>query len=124
MTEEIFARLVGQLLAGCQVPMSMGMLGAAREPLTELRDHLGLGFGWHTAEDAEKAVARWLTEPGAAMTERTTGARIPADKIAAARLRVKVGELLNDPAPDWVVRLAGHRRQSVAPRNNPPEVST
>lgn len=62
MTEELFARLVGRMMTGCQVPMSMGMLGAAREPLVELREQLGLGYGWNTAEDAEKAVAQWLAE--------------------------------------------------------------
>lgn len=62
MTEQVFARLVGQMMAGCQVPMSMGMLGAARVPLVELCEQLGLGHGWNTAEDAEKAVARWLAE--------------------------------------------------------------
>lgn len=46
-----------------------------------------------------------------ATPRRTTGVRIPADKIAAARLRVKVGDLLSDPAPEWVRRLAAHGRR-------------
>lgn len=60
MTEEEFARLVGQLMAGCQVPMALGILGAAREPLIELRENLAFGFGWHTPKYAEDAVARYL----------------------------------------------------------------
>lgn len=44
----------------------------------------------------------------AQMPRRATGVRIPADRIAAARLRVKLGEKFNDPAPEWVRRLAEH----------------
>lgn len=43
-----------------------------------------------------------------ASPRRATGALIPADRIAAAKLRVKLGEKLNDPAPEWVQRLAAH----------------
>lgn len=65
MTPEVFAKLVGQIVAGCQVPMSMGVLGAAREPLVELRRELALG-GWHTEVDAEEAILKWLqAEPEA-----------------------------------------------------------
>jgi hypothetical protein len=62
VNHEEFAKLVGELLTGCQVPMSMGVLGAAREPLIELRRNLGIGFGWNSAEEAEQAVLRWLEE--------------------------------------------------------------
>jgi hypothetical protein len=62
MTKEEFARLVGRLMAGCQVPMSMGILGAAREPLNELRSNLGVGFGWASDDEAKAAVLRWLEE--------------------------------------------------------------
>lgn len=62
MSREEFARLLAQLLTGCQVPMSMGALGAARVPLIELRRQLGIGFGWHNGVDAERAVLRWLEE--------------------------------------------------------------
>lgn len=60
MTDEMFAKLVGRVMAGCQVPMSMGLLGAARDPLTRLRSHIGLGFGWFTPEQAEQAILAWL----------------------------------------------------------------
>lgn len=60
MTDETFAKLIGRVMAGLQVPLSMGMLGAARDPLHRLRGHLGLGFGWFTVEEAEQAVLRWL----------------------------------------------------------------
>lgn len=53
--------------------------------------------------------------------KRATGVRVAADKIAAARLRVKVGELLNDPAPDWVRRLAEHDPKGQPMNANMPE---
>jgi hypothetical protein len=60
MDADEFAELVGDLLAGCQVPMSMGALGAAREPLVKLRAELGIGFGWHDADEARLAVKKFL----------------------------------------------------------------
>lgn len=50
-------RLVAQMLAGMQVPVSMGLAGAAREPWVEpislYRVH-----GWNNAEEIEKAMER------------------------------------------------------------------
>ena len=56
MTKEHFAGLMGEVMAGSQVPMSLGALGTARRPLIELREALGLGFGYHTTEDAREAI--------------------------------------------------------------------
>ena len=62
MTRERFAGLMAEVMTGCQAPMSLGALGAARRPLTELREALGLGMDWHTTEDAREAILEWLTE--------------------------------------------------------------
>lgn len=52
---------------------------------------------------AEYAIIRLsIRTPGG----HTTGAVVPADLKAAAELRVKVGEKLRDPAPEWVQRIA------------------
>jgi len=46
---------LAKLLTTLQVPMSLGALGAARDPLIEIRRILKI-HGWHTAEEAEKAI--------------------------------------------------------------------
>lgn len=46
---------LAKLLTTLQVPMSIGVLGAARDPLVEIRRILKIN-GWHTAEEAEKAI--------------------------------------------------------------------
>lgn len=50
-------RLVAQLLAGMQVPVSMGLAGTAREPWVELI-HLYNIHGWNDAEAIELAMAQ------------------------------------------------------------------
>lgn len=47
------------VLSGAQVPLSMGMLGAAAKPLTDLRDMLGL-FGYPDAAEHEKRLKEIL----------------------------------------------------------------
>ncbi len=55
-------RDLAEVLAGLQVPVSMGMpLGAAREPWGRLDDRL-VGFGWHDADDFEAALLEALAQ--------------------------------------------------------------
>lgn len=64
MTSKRFAELIAELISGAQVPMSIGVLGAAKQPLIELRKELTL-TGWHTTEEARQAVLNWLNNPHA-----------------------------------------------------------
>ena len=51
--------LFAELLNGLQVPLSIGVLGAAREPLTKIRDELRL-FGWPTEIEHKKALDEYV----------------------------------------------------------------
>jgi hypothetical protein len=75
MSPGLLAELLGKLLSGLEVPLSLGLLGAARKPLVELRQRLNLGFGWHDEAEATDAVARWLNEQ-----LHTTDHKMPASK--------------------------------------------
>ncbi len=56
MTREELTRALAEVIAGLQVPVSLGMnLGAAREPWGKLFDELH-GFGWTTADELEAAL--------------------------------------------------------------------
>ena len=51
--------LLAKLLAGLQVPLSLGLpLGTADAPYRELLDAMP-GFGWRTAEDFEEELETW-----------------------------------------------------------------
>lgn len=54
-----FLRLVAELLAGVQVPGSMGALGEGMKPWMKLRNQLAL-FGWNDADEIEQAIHRLL----------------------------------------------------------------
>lgn len=56
-------RLTSELISGCQVPLSLGMLGAAAQPYRELADKLHL-FGWNDAESIEEALRQYLAKVG------------------------------------------------------------
>ncbi len=59
MTDSEFIATVAKLVAGLQVPVSMGMpLGQAREPWGQL--HNLLRSGWHEPEEYEIAFAKVL----------------------------------------------------------------
>lgn len=58
MTKDEFIATVAKVLAGLQVPASMGMLGTAREPWAKL--HELAGMGWHDAEEYEQAIREVL----------------------------------------------------------------
>lgn len=62
MSERVI-ELTAKVLAGLQVPLSLngGLLGAAGEPLIELRSELGL-FGWPDAEETQGALERKLAD--------------------------------------------------------------
>lgn len=47
--------LIGEIMAGTQVPRSMGVLGTAEPAWDELRSRLGV-FGWAAAEDYANAL--------------------------------------------------------------------
>lgn len=53
-----FRRLVAELIEGTQVQRSMSMLGTAEKPWDELIQLLHL-FGWHSAEEIEKAIEKY-----------------------------------------------------------------
>jgi hypothetical protein len=56
--EDDEVKLLAQLIAGLQVPRSIGgLLGAAIEPYDALRSRFRC-FGWQTAEEVEKCL-RW-----------------------------------------------------------------
>lgn len=56
--------LLAGILSGLLVPLSLGSLGAAREPLIGLMDRLSLS-GWFSREEAEQAIRKtgWVPEP-------------------------------------------------------------
>lgn len=54
-------RLIAEILAGSQVPLSMNVLGAAAAPMIELRDQLNL-FGYPSVEDIEGRLQGYLEE--------------------------------------------------------------
>lgn len=61
-------RLLAELIAGLSVPRSLGpILGAAIEPLDQLRDYLHL-FGYPDADDVEKAIEERLAEDAKVLT--------------------------------------------------------
>jgi hypothetical protein len=74
----------------------------------------GNSSGWAKHCPACQQDRTWL-DSDAATPKRATGALVGRDKIAAARLRVKVGERLDDPAPAWVQRLALHGNDETPP---------
>ncbi len=57
MSDKTMVRLLAETLSGIQVPMSMGVIGAAAQPYAELRDRLGL-FGYPNADEIEKSLKR------------------------------------------------------------------
>lgn len=59
-----FKKQFGLLLSGLQVPLSLGALGAARDPLCEIRRLLHL-HGYHTAAEAESAIENATEKRGA-----------------------------------------------------------
>lgn len=75
-----FAGLVAEVLAGCQVPMSLGALGAAKAPLVELRRELGL-TGWHTTEDAREAILRWYDDMENVVPAKGQASTVPAHEL-------------------------------------------
>jgi hypothetical protein len=50
MTRDERVQALAELLAGLQVPLSIGILGAAQEPYRRLLNDVP-GFGWRTADD-------------------------------------------------------------------------
>lgn len=61
MTREEILAALGAVLAGLQVPVSMGMpLGAATEPWTRLHREL-TGVGWSDAESYTAALTERLS---------------------------------------------------------------
>ena len=57
MSEKEIVRLLAEILSGIQVPLSIGVLGAAAAPFVALRDRLGL-VGYPNADETEKALKR------------------------------------------------------------------
>jgi hypothetical protein len=52
VTRDELIRNLAEVLAGLQVPMSLGLpLGTAKAPWAAIHDETG--FGWHAAEDYE-----------------------------------------------------------------------
>ena len=61
MKKQEVVRLMAEVLAGLQMPISLGMqLGTAREPWGKLKDLAG--FGWHDADEFETVLNEALTE--------------------------------------------------------------
>lgn len=55
-------RLMAEILAGLQVPLSVGVpLGAAREPIVRLRDELST-HGYPNADEFEERLSEILAE--------------------------------------------------------------
>ena len=63
MTQKSIIRLLAEIMAGTQVPRSLGphMLGTATEPWDELRYRLRVD-GWASADDIESALTLVLVE--------------------------------------------------------------
>jgi hypothetical protein len=55
-------RLVAELISGCQVPRSLGVLGQAEAPFDQLCDRLML-FGYPDADKIEEALKAVSDEP-------------------------------------------------------------
>lgn len=54
-------RLIAEILSGIQVPLSLGVLGVAVEPLGKLRDRLCLR-GWPDADEHEEKLQEYIKE--------------------------------------------------------------
>lgn len=113
MTRDEMITAVAEVLAGLQVPVSMGMpLGQAEQPWRNL--HGELPSGWHKTAEYEAMLRDKLTEP---VTDWVSLARdMIADDDTALRKRV---EHLIGPSvdPDWaeevVEEIHGVRQQLI-----------
>lgn len=73
---EKFIKDVAGLMTSSQVPRSMGVLGAAEPYWDSIRSSLGLR-GWHTLEEAEEAIRRFVVPLLAAPNADSTTAWQP-----------------------------------------------